>query len=273
LAAFHILANHYLACYLGVRHLGMNRAIFLLSSLMLMSCTGIYKAATGTYKFYKVTDDRVDYYSWNPMSERYYIKELKGVDSSSFKQISVEYGKDIDSVFHHSIKIEFADPESFKLINEYYAIDRSNAYFIGRIIAGSDPKTFKYNGNSWSRDKNNYFYQQNNVNVCDMPSFKFAADKFASRASDKDCYFVEGEKVSVNDIASLEVLPGNYAKDKFTVYWGKVILENADPKAFKVKSIGSFSIAKDVNHCYSATQILSCSDLNPEGQKFCGCSE
>jgi len=258
---------------MGVRHLGMNRAILILLSLLLMSCTSIYKAATGTYAYYKIHSDNVEYYSWNPMSENYYIKQLSGADSVSFEQITTDYGKDINFVFRKSNKIESADPKTFKLINDYYALDKKSAYFIGIAITDSDPKTFSYLGNSWSRDNNNYFYKQNNIHVCDIKSFKLAPDKFPSRGYDNHCYFVERNKVAIKDMATLEILPANYAKDKFHVYWGTSILKGADPKTFLVKDNRSLSIAKDKKQCYSATQVLSCNDLNPKGQRFCGCSE
>jgi len=249
----------------------MNRVIFILLSLLLASCTSIYKAATGTYAYYKTNSDLVEYYSWNPMSEKYYIKQLPDADPKTFEQINTDYGKDTNFVYLKANKIETADPKTFKLINDYYALDINSAYFIGVIIADADPKTFTYLGNNWSRDENNYFYEQYNIYVCDLKTFQLVSDKYPSRGYDKQCYFVEQSKVAVKDMATLEILPANYAKDKFHVYWRSSILKGADPKTFIVKDKRSISIAKDKNRCYSATRVLSCNELNIEGQQFCEC--
>ncbi|WP_448213860.1 DKNYY domain-containing protein [Colwellia sp. MEBiC06753] len=245
----------------------------LLISLTLLTSCSVYKAATGTYKFYKIDNNKVQYYSWNPMSEKYNIRTLQEADSATFKQINVHYGKDKKYVFYGSTVIDKADTQTFTLLNEFYAIDKNNAYVAGRYISNADAKTFEYIGNNWSKDKNSYFWNGLKVNVCDFTSFKIAPDKYLSRGYDNYCYFYENKKVPIKDINSLKLLRGNYAKDKHAVYWGSILIENADSSSFEVKAIGHYPIARDKNLCFSGPRILTCNGLNKEGKEFCRCNK
>jgi hypothetical protein len=252
----------------------MLRIIFLIIlTIPLLSCSGLYKAATGTYKYYQVSAEKVEYYSWNPMSERYSVRILKDADPETFKQIATQYGKDKNSVYFGSQKIEGAQPNSFYLLNEFYAVDENHAYVIGQIIPNSDAKSFEYIGKNWAKDNDSYFYKNIELGVCDFKTFKIAPDKYPSRGSDKYCYFYEGKRVPIKDMDSFELFYGNYAKDKYDVYWGSILITKADPKTFVVKEKKDLSIAKDKDHCFSGPQTLSCNDLNKEALKFCGCSE
>ena len=56
-------------------------------------CTSTLKALTGTYSHYEVTDGKVTYFRWNPMSMRYHTRVLEEADKEAegFSDISDTY--------------------------------------------------------------------------------------------------------------------------------------------------------------------------------------
>jgi hypothetical protein len=230
-------------------------------------------AAGGLAAYYKISDTKVEYYYWNPMSGKYRVTEVTGADPKSFEQISVNYGKDKKSVFIGAAKIYGADNNTFHQISEFYAQDNKYAYFIGEPLVNSHSKSFERLGNNWSKDKNNIYYTKNKLDICDLASFRIIPEKFTSRAVDEKCYYWKSEQVKEIDRTSFQVLTGDYSKDKNNVYWANIIIKGADPKTFQVKADGMYTkLARDKNRCFSGPKQLKCSDLNETGQKFCGCN-
>jgi hypothetical protein len=246
--------------------MNVKRLICLLCTVLLTTCASVYQQVTAAH--YHVQENAVNYLHWQPLAGQYALSPVAGADPKTFEQLSADYGRDQNAVYRGNQVIEKADPGSFRFLNEFYAVDKSHAYFDGLMLMGSDSDTFAYLGDSWAKDKSNYYYAAVKLNVCDRASFEIIKP---FRGRDSDCYFFMGEKVSIDDIDSLVVLSSSYAKDKRYVYWGRYIVEGADPKSFEVKNASSISIAKDKHLCYAAARKLNCAALNKEGQLFCGC--
>jgi hypothetical protein len=246
--------------------MNMKRFNFLLLTFLLTACAGVYQRVTATH--YRVEENAVHYLRWQPVSGQYAINPVIGADPETFEQLRPGYGRDQQAVYRGNQVVENADPGSFTFLNEFYAVDINHAYFDGHILIDSDVNTFEYLGDSWAKDKSDYYYTAGKLDVCDKASFKIIKP---FRGRDSDCYFFMGEKVPIRDIASLVVLSSSYAKDQHYVYWGRFIVEGADPKSFVVKDTSSLSIAKDKDFCYAAARKLNCAELNKQGQRFCGC--
>ena len=56
-------------------------------------CTSTLKAVTGTYSYYEVTDGKVTYFRWNPMSMRYHTRVLEEADPNTFRPAIQNMGK------------------------------------------------------------------------------------------------------------------------------------------------------------------------------------
>ena len=220
---------------------------------------------------YQIKSNSVEHVSWNEGQGKV-VKNVKEADPKTFQELQPFYGKDQKRVFWGSSIIEGADSATFVAINDYYGKDANHGIVKGNVILESDGTSFEYLGNNWSRDFSNYFYDGKRLGLCDYDTFKIIKSLLSNRAQDSKCLYYEGKIVPIKDAKSLVVLPANYAKDKFHVYWGVSIINGADPLTFVVKDNRSLSIAKDKNACYSATQVISCTNLNDEGQKFCGCN-
>ena len=90
-------------------------------------CTSTLKAVTGTYSYYEVTDGKVTYFRWNPMSMRYHTRVLEEADPNTFEAIDSEHGKDATTVYQWDVPILHADPATFKRLRKSYAnLLRSN---------------------------------------------------------------------------------------------------------------------------------------------------
>lgn len=221
---------------------------------------------------YKIHDDRVEHISWNEGQGKV-VKVVNGADPQSFQQLLPHFGKDNQNVYWRASSVEGAEPKTFIALNNSYGRDSNHGVVNGKLLTDSNGSSFEYIGSNWAKDSNNYFYMGEKLELCDYDSFYIIKSLLSDRARDKDCLYYGNKKVPVRDPDSLEILPANYAKDKFYVYWGAAIIDGADPVTFQVKDDSSLSIAKDKSTCFSATQVLACKDLNTKGKSFCGCEE
>ncbi|MBB1440920.1 DKNYY domain-containing protein [Shewanella sp. SG41-4] len=221
---------------------------------------------------YQINSNSVDHVSWNEGQGKV-VQHVNGADPKTFQELLPFYGKDQNGVFWGSSIIEGADSATFVAIDNYYGVDAYHGIVKGNVILESDGASFEYLGNNWSRDFSSYFYNGERLDLCDYDTFKIIKSLLSDRARDNKCLYDKSKTVPIKDAESLVVLPANYAKDRFHVYWAASIINGADPLTFVVKDKRSLSIAKDKNACYSGAQILSCIDLNDDGQKFCGCNQ
>jgi len=225
----------------------------------------------GCTAHYKVSEDIVEHVSWNAGQGKV-VKTLNGASAKSFQQLKPWYGKDELHAYWMYIEIEEADARSFEAINNYYAVDSDHGYFTQHLLENSDGKTFEYLGSNWSRDKNTYFYNRKRIDVCDYDSFKIIEATVPFRATDRSCYYYQWHTVQIKDRSSLEILPSNYAKDNYFVYWGNVRIEEAHAATFVAKGEHPVGLAKDKRFCFSGPKTIECNRLNDEGKEFCGCS-
>ncbi len=226
----------------------------------------------GCSDHYKINNNSVEHVSWNAGQGKV-IKVIDGADPSTFVQLLEWYGKDRNAAYWKHIKIKNAEPTTFIPINNYYAVDANNAYVTERYIKGSDGGTFEYIGHNWSKDKSNYYYTGQPLDICDKTSFKIIPDEFPSRAIDDRCYYYQWNTVPVKNRNNLQVLPSEYAKDNLHVYWGNIIVKEADVSSFDVLKIGHYGLGKDKASCFSGPRVVKCTELNDEVKERCGCTK
>lgn len=217
---------------------------------------------------YKIKNSDVEHISWNAGYGKV-VKKVQGADPETFKELLPYYGKDQDSVFWKALLVEGADAGSFIAINNYYGVDAYHGIITDRVIPKSEGASFESLGNNWSRDASNYFYMGKALEVCDYKTFKIIEGLLSHRAQDSECLYYQSKRVPVKDPKSLMVLPANYAKDNSHVYWGNLILDNADPVTFEVRESKYF--ARDKNQCFVGPQGLECERAPEELKEYCRC--
>jgi hypothetical protein len=248
-----------------------NAVLFMLVlpiAALFVGCKSTLTAVSGKYYYYEITDDRVTFFSWNPMSQQYHTAVLVEADPKTFTQVTSQYGKDASQVFHKSLPIAGADPSTFVLLKKGYAVDATQVFYNRKRLAGADPRTFERLDYGWSQDADNIYLGSRRLDICDIETFEIIP---TSRAKDAQCYYAEAKRVPIKDRETLEVLSGGYAKDVMQVYWLDRIVEGADAASFEVRRDTPSSIARDAYRCFGGPTVLTCDELIPEGQAFCRC--
>ncbi len=232
--------------------------LLIVLTLLCCSCTA----------HYKIKDSGVEHISWNAGHGKV-VKSIEGADPNTFKELLPYYAKDRSNVYWQASIVMGADSASFTALNNYYGVDAHHGIVNGKIILESDGSTFEYLGNNWSRDKAGYFYMGDALELCDYESFEIIESLLSDRALDKECLYYQSKRVPVKDFQNLLILPANYAKDNYHVYWGDLVVEYADPATFEVKESKYF--ARDKNQCFSGPQTLECERMTEEAKEYCRC--
>ena len=205
--------------FMRYRKAGLIAFTFLSVGFVLLlspGCTSALKAVTGTYSYYEVADDKVTYYRWNPMSMRYHTRVLEHADPNTFEAISSEHGKDATTVYEWDIPILHADPATYKRLSNGYSKDATQVFYGRTRLEGADLATFERLGDGWSRDVDDVYSGNRRLDICDIDTFEYFS---MWRAVDSKCYYIQAERLTDVDRASLEILWGVYAKDRSRVYW------------------------------------------------------
>ena len=231
-------------------------------------CTSTLKAVTGTYSYYEVTDGKVTYFRWNPMSMRYHTKVLEEADPDTFEAIDSEHGKDATTVYQWDVPILHADPATFKRLRKSYAKDATQIFYGRTRLDGADLATFERLGDGWSRDADDFYSGSKRLEVCDINTFEPLS---MWRAVDSQCYYVKSKRLENVDRESLEILGGVFAKDRTHVYWLQHIVDGADPATFEVKEDRMQSLARDATQCFIGPRLVTCDELTPRGHEYCQC--
>ena len=243
----------------------MIQKLFLVASLVAMF---------GCQAHYKISSREVVYVWWAGGEKR--ARNVAGADPQTFEQLNNTFGRDHLRAFWMGSEVKNAHATSFTPLDNYHAIDDRNAYFTVSVLTDSKAQSFELLAGSWSRDDANYYYNKWRVPVCDYDTFEIIDEYVPSRGLDRECYIFAGgfngpQIVSVLDFGSLEILPGNYARDSQAAYYGGSIISRADPKTFEVREGTDFSIARDTRQCYAGTRPLSCEDLDATTADWCRC--
>ena len=96
---------------------------------LFVGCKSTLTAVSGKYYYYETTDNRVTFFSWNPMSQQYHTAVLMEADPKTFTQVTSQYGKNASHVFHKGLPIAGADPSTFVLLKKGYTVDSKSVFF------------------------------------------------------------------------------------------------------------------------------------------------
>ena len=257
--------------FMRYRKAGLIALTFLSVGFVLLlspGCTSTLKAVTGTYSYYEVMDGNVTYFRWNPMAMRYHTRVLEQADPNTFVTIDSEHGKDTTTVYEWDIPILHADPATYERLSNGYSKDATQVFYGRTRLEGADLATFERLGDGWSRDVDDVYSGNRRLDICDIDTFEYLS---MWRAVDSKCYYIQAERLTDVDRASLEILWGVYAKDRSRVYWLDHIVDGASPETFEVKDDRMQSLARDANQCFIGPDAVTCDELNPEGQEYCRC--
>ena len=257
--------------FMRYRKAGLIAFTFLSVGFVLLlspGCTSTIKAVTGTYFYYEVMDGNVTYFRLNPMAMRYHTRVLEQADPNTFVTIDSEHGKDTTTVYEWDIPILHADPATYKRLSNGYSKDATQVFYGRTRLEGADLATFERLGDGWSRDVDDVYSGNRRLDICDIDTFEYFS---MWRAVDSKCYYIQAERLTDVDRASLEILWGVYAKDRSRVYWLDHIVDGASPETFEVKDDRMQSLARDANQCFIGPDAVTCDELNPEGQEYCRC--
>ena len=198
-----------------------------------------------------------------------HIYKVGAADPGTFTVINRKYGKDENNYFRGSeiitdpqeiAKAEVVDLESLKNLGNFEA-DDNNVYCGNKLIEGSDVESFTVLENCrwFGKDKNMVYYCNDStvtkISDADVESFSKLMDHGDSicLAADKnDIYYYDRSvgtpfgKLSV-DMPTLEILEGDYLRDKNNLYYDYKIVDNIDLDSFEVVGYG---VVKDKNSVY-----------------------
>ncbi|WDE95564.1 DKNYY domain-containing protein [Lentisphaera profundi] len=177
-------------------------------------------------------------------------EKLRGqIDIKSFKPLSDNYSKDINSVWHSLHVIKGADPKTFKILNHIFSHDKNFIYHFSVKLDEADHDTFQVLDNGLDNNAVNwestvgYAKDANNVFSISSATGKASIIKNADPATfisfgnsygrDSKNVFYERAKIVGADPLSWRPLSLPYSCDKKHVYYEKKRVKGADPFTFE----------------------------------------
>lgn len=140
----------------------------------------------------------------------YYIPTktlLEGVDINTFVFLGDFFGKDVDSVYYQSQRIELANSKDFLQLSAEYGKDDKNIFYKARAIKDVDYESFEVLKNQIGGN--------------------------TSYAKDKNNIYINGVVFTKADVNSFQVLRYPYSKDKNHVYIFDDVVAGRDPAKFQ----------------------------------------
>lgn len=234
-------------------------------TLMLASCTVGYKN----------DGKEVTWHTWNEGSG--HNSRRVDADPLTFEELDDDYGHDKTHAFFRGDMINGADGGSFNALGKWYAADKNHVFLSGELVENADPATFKVHTYYFAEDANDYFWEGKRLNVRDKHTFKLLgdADDWKTKwAKDKyNGYYLNGsviKDIDYDTFHQIEVkqqyLSGNYAADKYRVFFMEKEVPGADPATFREVD---FQIGQDKNRAYKGatpTQIGDYTKLTQLGR-------
>lgn len=200
----------------------------------------------------------------------YYQIIVSGADASTFKVLSRDFAKDINSVYVKGKKSDQFDVATFEIVGgmnmyggEGYVKDKNGVYFGHRWgkILGADPNSFALLNPIFPAfySKDNYsvyycFYSSCKKTEIDSATIKFLGGYYVGDKNGVYCADTGGsEKLSDADkntfkVIGMTIAPNminagsiyyNYAKDKNRVYHDCQQMDNINPATFKPIDVGN----------------------------------
>ena len=212
------------------------------------------------YKNVYYLDRESDGITYDEITYKVKVLDIKGVDIPSLEFFGDSYIKDKDNIYFlndKDDKMEFeklvgANPKTFEIIDDYFARDDKNLYTFGYKLDGIDPKTFETLNYEMIKDKNGVYFLENiseeNENLeikvkkldskgIDLKSFK-NVDNSDYYFKDKNGVYYENSenlhKIENVDLKTFEALDYDFTKDKNNVYYEGEKVEGIDMNSIEV---------------------------------------
>ncbi len=217
---------------------------------------------------YKNDGKEVTWHTWNEGSGHNSWKV--DADPNTFEELDDDYGRDKKHAFYRGRIIKGADGGFFRSIGKWYAADKAQVYLSGELIENADPASFKVHSYRLTEDKKDFYWDGKALNVRDKSSFEILKDQsgeYTSWGKDKyNGYYLNGTVISDIDYSTFHpidanrpVQSGNYAADKYRVFFmGKEVM-GADPATFKEVD---FYIGQDKHRAYKGSTPLQIKDYS-----------
>ena len=170
-------------------------------------------------------------------------------DIENFEFLGGIYAKDKNNVYARSILVTGVDIETFVVLTDYMAKDQYQAYAGSSPIKEADLTSFEVVEGMISKDKNNVFFGGESLEGIDSATIQFVNERYIK---DKNgVYYIlerySGAKQDQNmannyrnilnaDKGTFIFFPESpcYAYDKNNVYYGDIIIQNADVHTFRL---------------------------------------
>jgi hypothetical protein len=145
----------------------------------------------------------------------------KEITDKSFVVLNDEFAKSDSGVYYKSYCIAAADIKTFVALNAHYAKDKNIAYYCDE-----------------EREGQNYYLTKHSVIVkirdVHSESFKLLGEGYEGFAKDRKQAYLNGIAFQVKDVATLEIIDGQFIKDKYQVYFQQKPIKNADVNSFRI---------------------------------------
>ena len=230
--------------------------------MVLASCVG-----------YRNDGKQVTFHEWNEASG--HKVTVLDADPATFEDLGDGYGRDAKHAFLEGNIIKGADGKTFNYLGKNYAVDVNRAFHFDSIISDIDPKSFKVHSNSLTEDKNDFYWNGKAIHVADKKTFVVIGDDDDEEtlwAKDKfNAYYMGFPPVPLADYESFHPIndhtpfisrAGDYAVDKYRVYYKDHIVEGADPESFKEVFISVGQDKYRVYYEWKATKIKNYEQLS-----------
>lgn len=164
------------------------------------------------------------------------------------------------------------DVDTFIFLGDVYAKDKNMAYAL-TTYGGVDTRdtvdlaTFEAIAGKYAKDTNNIYYRNfsgiKEIESADIDTFAVLMEEGKGYAQDIEKIYYGSIVIPEADLLSFEILGGNYSKDAEYVYFENTIIKEADPRSFEffTEDKGT-SIGRDTYNVYLRKQIIV--GLSPE---------
>lgn len=236
---------------------------------------------------YKNDGKEVTWHTWNEGSG--HNSRRVDADPKTFEILNDNYGRDKKHAFYEGDIINGADGGSFRVLDKWYAVDKAHVYVSGKLIEKANSATFKVHSYYFAEDANDFYWNGKALNVKDKSTFKllgspdswktfWAKDKYNGYIlagcviTDIDYETFAGCVITGIDYETFHPIEakipdqsGEYAADKYRVFFMDKEVPGADPLTFKEVD---FRVGQDKYRVYkneNPTQIKDYSKLSPIG--------
>ena len=245
-----------------------------INSIFIISVAFILLTFASCTVGYKNDGKEVTWHTWNESSG--HNSRRVDADPKTFEKLNDDYGRDKKHAFYKGDIINDANGGSFRVLDKSYAVDKTQVYFSGKLIEKANPATFKVHSYYLTEDTCDFYWNGKALNVRDKSTFKILgrSDSWETRwAKDKyNGYYFEGGVITGIDYATfhpieakIPIQSGDYAADKYKVFFRNQEIPDADPVTFREVD---FYIGQDKYRAYQKekpTQIKDYTKLTQLG--------